>query len=82
MSYAYIERAYGLTFIVGQRVAFVEEGCPRREGLVQRPISSAEHYVAVLFDGDKHKVPCHPTSVEPILLKPAEAELISKGERT
>lgn len=65
-AYAYIQRAYGRAFKIGQRVAFVEEGCRRREGVVRRPIASAEHYVAILFDGDRHKVPCHPTSVEVI----------------
>lgn len=65
-AYAYIEQAYGVSFKVGQRVAFVEEGCARREGVVRRPMSGAEHYVAVEFDGTKHKVPCHPRSVEAI----------------
>lgn len=74
MAYDYIKRAYGLTFKVGQRVAFVEEGCPRREGIVRRSISSAEHYVAVLFDGDRNKVPCHPRSLEPLVIQKAAAE--------
>lgn len=65
--YGYIERAYGLSFKVGDRVAFVEEGCPRREGVVRKPISSAEHYVAVRFDGEAHKSPCHPKSVQVLI---------------
>lgn len=62
-AYDYIERAYGLTFDVGQRVTFVEDGCEQREGVVSKPIPSAEHYVAVLFDGDEDVMPCHPRSV-------------------
>lgn len=65
-AYDYIERAYGLSFKVGQRVAFAEEGSARREGIVRRPISSAEQYVAVEFDGERHKSPCHPRSLEVI----------------
>ena len=62
--YAYIEQRYGLAFKVGERVEFVEEGCARREGVVRRPFSSAEHYVAVLFNGARDRVPCHPTSLK------------------
>lgn len=58
--YSYIERAYGRTFKRGQRIRFDEDG---REGKVVNCRTSSEHYVNVVFDGDRWKSLCHPLSV-------------------
>lgn len=46
--------------MIGQRIRFDEDG---RFGFVVRCRRSSEHYVNVVFDGEKHKSLCHPMSV-------------------
>jgi len=55
MSYEYIERAYGVTVTVGQRISM--DG---RIGTVLKPRSN-EHYLCVQFDGWKSWSYVHPT---------------------
>lgn len=62
-NYDYVKRAYGVDPVVGQRVRHTELSGPRALGAVALP-GSAEHYVYVRFDGDRHSSPCHPTALE------------------
>jgi hypothetical protein len=65
-SYAYIRQQYGLSFepdqIVGHTVT-------KRFGTVKRESRSQGHYVQVLFEGDRHALPCHPEELR--VLDPA-----------
>jgi len=58
MAYRYIENTYGLTFKMGQRVEFTEDG---RCGTVMR-VRGEPYYVKVRFD-DGTVGNCHPMSV-------------------
>lgn len=62
MPYTYIERAYGVKFVPGQRVRFMEYKGPRANGVV-KAVRGDPHYVQVLFD-DGSAGPCHPGSLE------------------
>lgn len=61
MAYEYIRRSYGLDFTPGDYVRHTET-C--RVGRVARESASAGHYVQVIFDGDRHALPCHPAALE------------------
>lgn len=62
-AYAYIQKTYGLTFKVGQRVRHTVNG---GSGMVTREDRSQSHYVQVRFDDRKFSVPCHPQELETI----------------
>lgn len=61
MSYDYVKRAYGVNPVVGMRVRHNEID---KWGTIAREGRSAQHYVMVRFDGQKHASPCHPTSLD------------------
>lgn len=65
MSYAYIQRTYGVAPRVGQRVRF-NEGPPaaHKLGTVAREDPGCAHYVMVRFDGKRHASPCHPRALD------------------
>lgn len=65
VGYAYIERAYGLTFTPGERVRHTESAQVGL-GTVRKVKQSHAHYVMVLFDGRKHADPCHPQALEKV----------------
>jgi hypothetical protein len=62
MAYEYVKQMYGVPVEVGQRVEFIEGGQRGKFGTVVRK-RNYDHYVHVRFDGFKHDVPCHPTSL-------------------
>lgn len=59
-SYSYILRRYGIEVPVG---GFVQHNVTGRFGEV-RPATGDTHYVQVLFEGDRHTMPCHPEELE------------------
>lgn len=60
MAYAYIEKAYGLTFRVGERVL---HAVTKKIGTVKREDPGMGHYVMVAFDGQRFALPCHPNEL-------------------
>lgn len=58
--YDYIRGYYDFKPIVGRRVMHDET---RKEGVITREKRSHGHYVQVRFDGMKHSLPCHPSSL-------------------
>lgn len=60
-AYDYIQKTYGLTFRVGQRVRHTTTG---KSGIVTREDRSQGHYVQVRFDDKKFSAPCHPQELE------------------
>lgn len=61
MAYEYIKRTYPVTPKVGERV---KHHATKKEGTISREDRSASHYVQVLFDGEAHPLPCHPTEMD------------------
>ncbi|MGR4927230.1 hypothetical protein ACIPUD_10490 [Bradyrhizobium sp. CAR08] len=61
MPYDYIQRTYGVTPIVGERI---KHHVVTKGGTITKEDPSASHYVQVLFDGDRHPLPCHPTEMD------------------
>jgi len=63
MSYDYIRNYYGVEITVNHIVRHTVTG---RMGTIMPEKASAGHYVQVLFQGDKHMLPCHPTELESV----------------
>ncbi|MCM2431974.1 hypothetical protein [Agrobacterium rosae] len=63
MSYDYIRNRYGVEVTVNQLVQHTVTG---RIGTIMPEHASAGHYVQVLFQGDKHMLPCHPQELETV----------------
>lgn len=63
--YAYVRRTYGVDPVIGKRVRFTETARDGQStmGTITRR-QSYDQYVYVLFDGERHAVPCHPTSLD------------------
>lgn len=63
--HAYVRRAYGVTPEPGARVRFIETDRGGRStfGTIARR-RSYDNHVYVLFDGERHPMPCHPTSLD------------------
>ncbi len=60
--YDYVRRAYGVDPRPGSRVRHTETG---EYGTIARlRPKDAAHYVHVVFDGQKHSAPCHPTALD------------------
>lgn len=62
MSYDYVRQAYGVNPVVGERVRHHTRRAGK-DGTIARE-RSPNHYVHVLFDGEKHALPCHPTEMD------------------
>ncbi|MEM7303491.1 MAG: hypothetical protein AAF468_20625 [Pseudomonadota bacterium] len=60
MSYAYIERFYGVSPKPGSRV---QHTVTKRFGTIKRA-NGDPHYVSVRFDGLNHNRPCHPMELD------------------
>jgi hypothetical protein len=60
MAYEYVKRTYGVNPVPGERVRLENT---QREGTIARR-TSYDHHVWVVFDGQKHALPCHPRSLE------------------
>lgn len=60
LPYAYVRRTYGVNPGIGQRVRHTETG---RWGTIAKPNGDTQ-YVRVNFDGDKHIMNSHPTSLD------------------
>lgn len=74
MSYGYIRRTYGVSPTVGARV---QHTVTNRYGVIAREDKSRGHYVQVRFDGWRHRMPCHPTS----LITPLLTALLKRDRR-
>lgn len=63
--YDYVRRQYGVDPVPGHRVR-LETYPPSKAGKLGTIARerSPNHYVHVVFDGEKHASPCHPTSLE------------------
>lgn len=59
-SYSYVRQRYGIEVPVGQ---FVQHTVTGRFGEI-RPANGDEHYVQVMFEGDRHTMPCHPGELD------------------
>lgn len=70
MGYDYIKRAYPVNPKVGERVRHTETD---KLGTISREDRTASHYVQVVFDGQSHALPCHPTALEYLGRQPAPA---------
>lgn len=64
-AYEYVRKTYGVNPVPGARVRFTEtnRGGQSTLGTIARR-KSYDHHVYVLFDGEKHPMPCHPTSLD------------------
>ena len=63
MSYDYIRYYYGVEITVNHIIRHTVTG---RIGTIMPENASAGHYVQVLFQGDKHQLPCHPLELEAV----------------
>lgn len=63
MAYEYVKRMYGVNPVIGSRVVHT---VTKRFGNITRQGGSGQ-YVYVRFDGDKDRLPCHPTELEYLL---------------
>lgn len=61
MSYDYIRRAYGIEVPINRIVQHTVTG---RFGIVRPVGPSHQHYVKVLFEGDRHVSNCHPEELD------------------
>ncbi len=63
MSYDYIRSRFGVEVDINHLVRHTITG---RIGTIMPENASAGHYVQVLFQGDKHMLPCHPQELETV----------------
>jgi len=70
--YGYVRRMYLVPAIPGRRVRFTEtdRGGQSTLGTIARR-RSYDNRVYVLFDGERHPMPCHPTSLDYSPAEPA-----------
>lgn len=61
MAYEYVKRTYSATPKIGERV---RHHVTKKEGTIAEEDRSMSHYVQVLFDGNDHALPCHPTEID------------------
>lgn len=61
MSYDYIHRHYGIDVPVGRIVQHTVTG---RFGMIRPQGPEQQHYVHVLFNGDRHVAYCHPQELD------------------